>query len=355
MSPEAQLSDRDLFQFVLETGFSTASEVSKLAGRGVGMDVVPANQAARRFAGHRLDAGKGTHVHHASALHPRGDPGGFWSSSAIHCSRCRCRRCRAWCASARGLDARMHQRTHLRLRGEDYTIYEMQPARPVRTAPVDETQVPLLMTRSGDQRAAVRVDSVIGNREIVVKSVGPQISSVPGIFGATIMGDGSRGDDSRPGAAGAPVASRCARPSSRAGRRTCAGSHHTSACPAARRSRWSWWSTTRSRCARSPAACWNATIRSGHGEGRPRCRREVAGPHPGPDAARHRNAAHGRLRARDLHAQRSAPQGNVPIIMITSRTGEKHRQRAMEADRRRPLSRQAISGGRSCCACRRIE
>jgi chemosensory pili system protein ChpA (sensor histidine kinase/response regulator) len=55
----------------------------------------------------------------------------------------------------------------------------------------DETQMPLLMTRTGDQRAAVRVDAVIGSREIVVKSVGPQISSVPGIFGATIMGDGS--------------------------------------------------------------------------------------------------------------------------------------------------------------------
>jgi chemosensory pili system protein ChpA (sensor histidine kinase/response regulator) len=47
------------------------------------------------------------------------------------------------------------------------------------------------MTRTGEQRAAVRIDGVIGSREIVVKSVGPQVSSVPGIFGATIMGDGS--------------------------------------------------------------------------------------------------------------------------------------------------------------------
>ena len=40
MKPDAQLSDRDLFGFVLETGFSTAEMVSKIAGRGVGMDVV---------------------------------------------------------------------------------------------------------------------------------------------------------------------------------------------------------------------------------------------------------------------------------------------------------------------------
>jgi chemosensory pili system protein ChpA (sensor histidine kinase/response regulator) len=77
--------------------------------------------------------------------------------------------------------------------GEEYVIYELSQLlgipRPRVTS--DDTQVPLLMTRTGDQRAAVRIDGVVGSREIVVKSVGPQVSSVPGIFGATIMGDGS--------------------------------------------------------------------------------------------------------------------------------------------------------------------
>ena len=36
-----------------------------------------------------------------------------------------------------------------------------------------------------------RVDQVLGSREIVVKPTGPQVSSIPGIFGATVMGDGS--------------------------------------------------------------------------------------------------------------------------------------------------------------------
>jgi chemosensory pili system protein ChpA (sensor histidine kinase/response regulator) len=53
-----------------------------------------------------------------------------------------------------------------------------------------QLQMPLLLIRSGDLRAAVTIDQVIGNREIVVKPVGPQVASVPGIFGATIMGDG---------------------------------------------------------------------------------------------------------------------------------------------------------------------
>ena len=53
-----------------------------------------------------------------------------------------------------------------------------------------QLQMPLLLVRSGDLRAAVSIDQVLGNREIVVKPVGPQVGSVPGIFGATIMGDG---------------------------------------------------------------------------------------------------------------------------------------------------------------------
>jgi chemosensory pili system protein ChpA (sensor histidine kinase/response regulator) len=51
--------------------------------------------------------------------------------------------------------------------------------------------MPVLLIRSGDLRAAVTIDQVVGNREIVVKPVGPQVASIPGIFGATIMGDGS--------------------------------------------------------------------------------------------------------------------------------------------------------------------
>ena len=48
-----------------------------------------------------------------------------------------------------------------------------------------------MATSLGDLRAAIHIDTVIGSREIVVKPVGPQISNVPGMFGATILGDGS--------------------------------------------------------------------------------------------------------------------------------------------------------------------
>jgi chemosensory pili system protein ChpA (sensor histidine kinase/response regulator) len=51
--------------------------------------------------------------------------------------------------------------------------------------------VPVVLVRSGDHAVAIHVDQVQGSREIVVKSLGPQFAGVGGISGATILGDGS--------------------------------------------------------------------------------------------------------------------------------------------------------------------
>ena len=50
---------------------------------------------------------------------------------------------------------------------------------------------PLLLVRSGGHRVALQVDGLLGTRQIVVKSVGRQLSSVRWITGGTILGDGS--------------------------------------------------------------------------------------------------------------------------------------------------------------------
>ncbi|HEX7466300.1 MAG TPA: response regulator, partial [Usitatibacter sp.] len=50
--------------------------------------------------------------------------------------------------------------------------------------------IPVLLLKSGVQRAAIRVDEIIGNREVVVKTIGPQLSRLAGIAGATVLGNG---------------------------------------------------------------------------------------------------------------------------------------------------------------------
>jgi len=49
---------------------------------------------------------------------------------------------------------------------------------------------PLLLVRSGTQRAAIHVDELVGNQEVVVKNIGPQLARVTGIAGATVLGTG---------------------------------------------------------------------------------------------------------------------------------------------------------------------
>lgn len=191
---EATPSDRDLYAFVLESGFSTASEVTQLAGRGVGMDVVH-NEIKQLGGSLAIDStpGRGTAFTvrlpftlavTQAILVKLGDVSYAIPMSSVQgVAR----------ISQEDLDNRLAagDLKH-NYAGEEYTIYDLahllgQP----RVRNTDEAQVPLLMARSGDMRAAVRIDSVIGSREIVVKSVGPQLSSIPGIFGATIMGDGA--------------------------------------------------------------------------------------------------------------------------------------------------------------------
>ena len=78
-----------------------------------------------------------------------------------------------------------------RYAGEEYALHDLGLLVGQGAAKAEgQAQVPLLLVRAGDLRAAVAIDQVVGNREIVVKPVGLQISSVPGIYGATITGDG---------------------------------------------------------------------------------------------------------------------------------------------------------------------
>ncbi len=190
---DAQLSDRDLYAFILESGFSTAGEVTQIAGRGVGMDVV-ASEIKQLGGSLTIDSqrGRGTRFQvrlpftlavTQAILVKQGE-----SVFAIPMTSVQ-----GMARIARDdLGARLLEDTPIyTYAGERYVIHELGRLLNVGSRRSEEPQLPLLLIRSGELRAAVHVDQVIGSREIVVKSVGPQVSSVPGLFGATIMGDGS--------------------------------------------------------------------------------------------------------------------------------------------------------------------
>jgi chemosensory pili system protein ChpA (sensor histidine kinase/response regulator) len=74
--------------------------------------------------------------------------------------------------------------------GEQFPLFDLEPLLDAPALPLDSDNVSLLMIRAGDHTAAFRVSGMQGHQEVVIKPVGPQISSIPGILGGTIAGDG---------------------------------------------------------------------------------------------------------------------------------------------------------------------
>ncbi|PNS07483.1 Hpt domain-containing protein [Solilutibacter silvestris] len=189
LQPGMDLPGEEIDRFILQPGFSTASEVSQLAGRGVGMDVV--HNEIRQLGG-SLDIASETGKNTLFSLRL---PQTMAVTQAVFV-RIGETTYAVPIASVRGVSriARNEYASGAQHRygSEEFTVFDLGLL--IGQAPLaaqEHLQVPLLLIGSGELKAAVGVDQILGNREIVVKPLGPQLASIPGIFGATVMGDGS--------------------------------------------------------------------------------------------------------------------------------------------------------------------
>jgi chemosensory pili system protein ChpA (sensor histidine kinase/response regulator) len=191
---ETRPTDNQLLSLITQPGFSTASQVTQLAGRGVGMDVV-ANEIKQLGGSLSIESEEGKGSTFILRL-----PFTLAVTQAI-LVRIGEATFAIPMTSVQGV-ARVNPDDLTELMAQDepsfqygneaFGIHDLADLLGLPPGlPTEEEQQPLLLTRAGDLRAAIRIDAVLGSREIVVKSVGPQISSVPGLLGATIMGDGS--------------------------------------------------------------------------------------------------------------------------------------------------------------------
>lgn len=186
---DAVLGDVELDAMIFSPGFSTADQVSQLAGRGVGMDVV--HNEVRQLGGSvDIHSVRGQGVTFTLRL-----PQTLAVTQAVFVQIGETTYA-VPVASVSGIGRISRERFETidgdyHYGGEAFALHDLGtlvgqgPARAEGQA-----QVPLLLVRAGELRAAVAIDQVLGNREIVVKPVGLQIASVPGIYGATITGDG---------------------------------------------------------------------------------------------------------------------------------------------------------------------
>lgn len=189
LAADAQPNDQELDNLIFASGFSTADQVSQLAGRGVGMDVVR-NEVRQLGGSVDIQSVRGQGVRFTLRL-----PQTLAVTQAVFVQIGETTFA-VPVASVSGIGRLSRERfeaadSSYRYSGEDYPLYDLGSLVGQAPARADgQDQVPLLLVRAGDLRAAVAIDQVLGNREIVVKPVGLQIASVPGIYGATITGDG---------------------------------------------------------------------------------------------------------------------------------------------------------------------
>lgn len=194
LTPGQQVSDETLANLIFERGFTTADRLTQSAGRGVGMDVV--NAEIKQLSGSiqiSSIAGKGARFEIRLPL-----------SLAINQALLVRVGDETYAVPLRSIEGitRIERETLMSLfedqhstvsyGGYDYAVGYLGDV--IGLPRPDPASLPehisLLLVRVGEQHTAIAVDVAVGGREVVVKSVGPQVSTVAGVNGATILADG---------------------------------------------------------------------------------------------------------------------------------------------------------------------
>ncbi|MFA7941214.1 Hpt domain-containing protein [Pseudomonas brenneri] len=195
LDPEMEISDRDVLQFILQPGFSTAEKITQISGRGVGMDVV--HEEVRQLGGSMfIDSTPGLGVHFRIRL-----PFTVSVNRALMV-QCAEDQYAIPLNTIQGLVRVLPNELegHYQLdppvyeyAGQRYELYYLGEllhtvARPKLLG--QGQPLPVLLMQCNERHIAVQVDDMAGTREIVVKGLGPQFAAVQGLSGATILGDG---------------------------------------------------------------------------------------------------------------------------------------------------------------------
>lgn len=190
-SEDKVLSDEELIQFILVAGFSTAHEVTHLSGRGVGMDVV--ENEVKQLGGSMAVSttpGQGTtftihlpvtlSITQALFVHVGEQTFAVPLSAVVNIIE----------VPVDKMNVSMGKNPLLNYEDKVYSFMNVGKRLGMPSGPRNGGKVPVLLAKIGTREVAVQVDGLGGTKEIVVKSLGPQLSELKGLAGATILGDG---------------------------------------------------------------------------------------------------------------------------------------------------------------------
>lgn len=189
-----EISDEEAMQLILKPGFTTADELTQAAGRGVGMDVV--DTEIKKLGGSlriESESGKGTKflirlpytlaVTNALIVNVGEETFALPLPTVEGITRV---------PKDSLLQMLTEDEPRLEYGGVNYRLQHLGTflGSAPSALPEEENSVSLVLVRAGDSSTALITDSVEGSREVVVKTLGPHITSVAGVTGATILGDG---------------------------------------------------------------------------------------------------------------------------------------------------------------------
>ena len=189
IAPDAP--DHEVWQVVFEAGFSTAETVTDVSGRGVGMDVVRRNiQSLSGTVDLQSVEGKGTRVTvsvpltlaimEAMTIAIGGETYVLPLACVIE----------SLSVTGEELHALPGRGDTLRVRDEYLPVLHLARLFPPRHPREQGNGIAVIIETDGS-KAALLVDELVGQQQVVVKSLETNFRKVPGLAGATVMGDGS--------------------------------------------------------------------------------------------------------------------------------------------------------------------
>lgn len=192
---DTSLSERQLLDFIFHAGFSTADNITQISGRGVGMDVVHSEikqlggsieVSTERGVGSRFEIRLPftVSVNRALMVSVGGEVYAVPLNNIEGIVR----------VSPYELEVYYEDGgPDFEYAGRQYNLRYMGQLLGVQSPHLDGQLEPrpVLLIRNAEPPTAVQVDSLMGSQEVVVKTLGPQFAAVPGLSGATVLGDGS--------------------------------------------------------------------------------------------------------------------------------------------------------------------
>jgi two-component system chemotaxis sensor kinase CheA len=191
MAADDNMSDQDAWGLVFEAGFSTAKEITALSGRGVGMDVVRRNIASLGGSvSISTVKGEGTVIAIQVPLTLAVLDGMIVSVGGEQYIVPLEFVAEAFKPGPDDIRTIVNQASLVAVRGEQLPIVRLEDVVKLPKSDLARPEPLCLVVEVDNRRAALLVDSLVGQQQLVVKSLDTNLHSVTGVAGATILGDG---------------------------------------------------------------------------------------------------------------------------------------------------------------------